>query len=438
VIASTQEFVLQQFSRIRELDGLRALAICLVIGCHYKAFALLFSGVPGYGWIGVDIFFVISGFIITSILYKMRASHAPYKTFYVRRILRIFPIYYLTFFIIVAISALCHEHLVNANALVKNSIFLQSFVFTPPIVHVIGATLRGAQSLPSLLHPQDLSLAAAGYDTSTWAGSFSHTWSLSVEEYFYIFWAPIVLQLRAKTIIRVAIFIFLLAPLTRFVGFDGLRNYFEFFSRIDMLMAGSILSLVMMRRSESSRESISRIDKLFVIAAVGSLLMVGFIFLLRWPFLGEEIRDDALFMTLGLTGLCIVFTSSIAWLLRNAESSNPICQLLRSSPFQFLGGISYCLYIIHVPIYVAFSKLARVTGYSGSLIDLAIALASTAVSIGLAKVSWIYIETPFLSLKDRLAPSVHIVSSFVEPTALHDETSPQPAFDTGRSGASSD
>ena len=77
--------------RIRELDGLRAIAIILVLGCHYEGFSQRAWRIPELGWIGVDLFFCLSGYLITSILLGMRGRRTPYKTFYARRLTRIVP-----------------------------------------------------------------------------------------------------------------------------------------------------------------------------------------------------------------------------------------------------------------------------------------------------------------------------------------------------------
>src|ERR1700686_5813670 len=71
--------------RIPELDGVRGIAIILVIGCHYEVFARQFWGLPKFGWIGVDIFFVLSGFLITSVLLNLRGRVDSFRIFYSRR-----------------------------------------------------------------------------------------------------------------------------------------------------------------------------------------------------------------------------------------------------------------------------------------------------------------------------------------------------------------
>src|SRR5208282_5147788 len=96
--------------RIPELDGLRAIAILLVIGCHYEVFARQLWGLPKFGWVGVDIFFVLSGFLITSVLLNLRGQEKPFKTFYARRFRRILPPYIAFMILLYAACAALHDH----------------------------------------------------------------------------------------------------------------------------------------------------------------------------------------------------------------------------------------------------------------------------------------------------------------------------------------
>src|ERR1035438_8597101 len=95
--------------RIKELDGLRAIAILLVLGCHYQGFAPLLYGLPEFGWFGVDIFFVLSGYLITTILLGLRDQPKPYQTFYSRRAIRIFPPYFAALVPVFALGLIFHQ-----------------------------------------------------------------------------------------------------------------------------------------------------------------------------------------------------------------------------------------------------------------------------------------------------------------------------------------
>ena len=90
--------------RIPELDGIRGIAIILVIGCHYEVFARQIWGLPKFGWVGVDIFFVLSGFLITSVLLNLRGRDDSFRFFYDRRLRRILPPYIMFMVLIYAVS----------------------------------------------------------------------------------------------------------------------------------------------------------------------------------------------------------------------------------------------------------------------------------------------------------------------------------------------
>src|SRR4051812_43085856 len=97
-------------SRIRELDGLRAIAILVVIGCHYPLFARQLGGIPMFGWVGVDIFFVLSGYLITSVLLNLKGRTDAFKVFYKRRFLRILPPYLMAIAAMYAAVILFRSH----------------------------------------------------------------------------------------------------------------------------------------------------------------------------------------------------------------------------------------------------------------------------------------------------------------------------------------
>lgn len=97
--------------RIPELDGLRGVAICMVIAHHYVFYKYVSFLGPKWGWAGVDLFFVLSGFLITGILLKSEKNEEGLGHFYMRRVLRLFPIYYLALAVYFIGSALAHNPL---------------------------------------------------------------------------------------------------------------------------------------------------------------------------------------------------------------------------------------------------------------------------------------------------------------------------------------
>ena len=162
-IEKTDTMVENNFpGRIPELDSIRAIAILLVVGCHYAGFCSLLGGLPSYGWIGVDIFFVLSGFLITSILIELRGTKSPIKVFYVRRVLRIFPVYYLMILIVSTASLVCHEHQVHFGYYASRFLFLQSFRDAPALFHQAWTAILGLTRHPPLFQKNVLPVAEIG------------------------------------------------------------------------------------------------------------------------------------------------------------------------------------------------------------------------------------------------------------------------------------
>ena len=157
-------------------DGLRAVAVLLVFVYHYV------PGTLNWGWIGVDIFFVLSGFLITGILYDSRERVHRYRVFYIRRTLRIFPLYYLVLLVPALLWPVFRwawhpadwmwlAYLGNYIRLLNPADYVQN--------HSLFETLQ-SQSIPWL------------------SLSYDHLWSLSVEEQFYVVWPLVVFTLRGR------------------------------------------------------------------------------------------------------------------------------------------------------------------------------------------------------------------------------------------------
>ncbi|MFZ1939543.1 MAG: acyltransferase family protein [Terracidiphilus sp.] len=392
--------------RIPELDGIRAIAILLVIGCHYAGFSSLLWGLPEFGWVGVDIFFVLSGFLITSILVELRGTASPIKIFYIRRVLRIFPIYYLMILIVSVVSLASREHMIHFGWYVSRLLYLQSIKEAPALFHQVCLRLIGSGTGVALFHRAVLPLSARGADFGPWANSLSAAWSLSIEEYFYIIWAPIVILLKSRQkVVAAALLIFLVSIMIQYFGFTGQKNYFEFFCRMDTIMAGSMLALFLKLRGKLPIPSQKKAD--VAASSVGAIVAIVFIsiLLLNRPVVGHELRDSPSFLVIGLPALSILLALALGWVvLRCGETFFPL-KVLRWRPARYLGTISYSLYLFHVPVYYMFLHLAAALQLSGFGVALAVGVLSLGSAITLSAISWKYFETPILNLKDRWAPT---------------------------------
>jgi peptidoglycan/LPS O-acetylase OafA/YrhL len=389
--------------RVLELDGLRAFAVLSVMACHYYPFSTMLFKLPEFGWVGVDFFFVLSGFLITGILLNLKSRPHPYKVFYARRILRIFPPYYAVISLIFIIAVAQHDPFSWLRYSGK-LLFLQSFSNEPKAVSEFVHHLRSWHSIPGLLTSAPMPIAADRFPLIGFDNASGPTWSLSIEEWFYILWAPLALHMKRRTLGFVCIAICAAAFLLRWLGFLGIFSYFDFFSRIDVLMAGALLAIWADKRATVSAELQKRGDSLIKIGAVLGILGFIVILLAIRPVVGFEIRDNLLFMTLGLPLLALSFAGLINHVVRHQNTNGLLCNFLRLRPFVAIGAISYTLYLVHIPIYFLANQAALKAGVDIMQYNpaLCISTISVVLSITAAYLSFKFFESPILGYKDKL------------------------------------
>lgn len=368
----------KQKKRIPELDGIRAIGILLVIGCHYEKFAALGGGILQFGWVGVDIFFALSGYLITNVLLDLRSDDNPLKTFYLRRARRILPPYIIA---VTAITIACvafgDTSVISAQVLLRNAFFLQSFGWFPVI-------------LQQLHHPTvaliqtTLPVAPAGIPHGI-VSSLGVLWSLSIEEYFYLFWALIVLFFSRRVVMISAIVICCFAFMMRWLGFIGVPSYFTIFHRFDAPIYGSIVALLLSQNRITSR-------KFWLFIFAGSLSALTAVLIFISPILGFEIRSSHIFMVFGIPAVSIAASSFVALAVQN--TGHALLLPLRLAPMRFLGRISYMLYLLHAFIYLLVAQFFFVTWLT--------TFASLGIAIFLCWLSWKFIESPILNPKKNL------------------------------------
>src|SRR4030095_15269756 len=194
--------------RLAVIDGLRALAILMVLGFHLwgllpglsggKATAQLdayLARLFGVGWAGVDLLFVVSGFLLTGNLYDARGSPTYFRSFYARRFLRVFPLYYVflavLLFIVPWFSSLASS--LQINALRKVQLYYWTYT-----VNFAGSLRATSNGIPL---------------------AYTHIWSLCVEEQFYLVWPAIVLYAGdRRRLMRLFLGLMAIALVTRFVA----------------------------------------------------------------------------------------------------------------------------------------------------------------------------------------------------------------------------
>jgi len=389
-------------NRIPELDGLRALSVGLVIGCHYQAFAVLFGGLPRFGWVGVEVFFVLSGYLITTILLSLRHEPHAYRTFYARRVRRIFPPYLITVFLCFFFAFALTFH-VDWKQLVLEVGFLRSFVHSRAVfLSAIHNIQTG--SVPSVFKISALRILTPSHSQNL-EFALGPTWSLSVEEWFYIIWAPLVLALGRRGIIAGSLTAVILGILLRWTsGVAGITWYTDFYCSFDQLSIGALLALWFNVRPQLAPQRRLLVDRLLSGVGIAALAgLCGILFRVR-PFVGREIRDATIFGAAGITLIGIVVVTFIAYLLRASRGPSPLARLFRLPPLVWIGRRSYTIYLAHLPLYWVVCTVLGTTGgptWTSALLALVLTIATAALS-------WAYIEEPLLRKRSLQPVPVHL------------------------------
>jgi peptidoglycan/LPS O-acetylase OafA/YrhL len=387
-------------SRILELDGLRAIAILLVLGCHYPGFAKCFYRLPEFGWIGVDIFFALSGFLITTILLGLRGRRTPYHTFYSRRFIRILPPYLAATLFLLFIAI--HDHWNIRGFLTSQLLFLQAAPEETRnfFMHLIRHPHYHLTHFPALLsNAHGLPYGNAGAQMIYSDAPLTY-WSLSIEEYFYLLWAPVVLRCSRRTIISIAVFVCLGEMLLRWL--DGTPSaYFSLFCRFDALLYGAFVAILFERWG---RRGVPQWASRFFtwIALISCAGLVVILFAVR-PVLGREVRASVLFMVFGIPLISIVVSALIGLLLPLSGGTWWLARILRIRVLLFLGTISYTMYLVH--IIAAATVLSVVGQMHWNFSDITVAVVSSILTILISYASWHSLEKPLLRWKDRRFPN---------------------------------
>jgi peptidoglycan/LPS O-acetylase OafA/YrhL len=357
--------------RIPELDGIRGLAILTVLGYHLVAYSMqLWSQAYGEQWsafpklarlltwpgfLGVDIFFVLSGFLITGILLDTKDDEHFLRNFYARRALRILPLY----LAVLATIACAYSGI--------GKFLLLSVFFLSNLSLLLGIR---------------------------WVGPL---WSLSVEEHFYLIWPWVVKATSRRTLVKIALLTCAIEPIIRICGFpiwgDG---YFYSWTRFDGLAWGALVACF--ARSRATRSIAFKTMWICMIAAVVVLAAgVPFGLLSRHNLVGTALQyAPAQFfsMTLILAALSIPGHGGTSF--------------LRNKVMRLFGDLSYCLYLIHMLLMDGYDALVSrfalapeltLGPFGAILLRAAIVLAA---SVGLALFSRRFIELPGLRLKRYL------------------------------------
>ena len=335
---------------IPELQGLRGLAVLSVVcyHCHPRLVGTWVHYASLWGWAGVNLFFVLSGFLITSILLESRNKERYFRNFYGRRALRIWPVYV---FVLVVV-------------------YLSAPWFIGP---TITQAVKSAPWLAYIFFVQNLFHLAL-------LPAIGPTWSLAIEEQYYFLWAPIVRFLRNPWALAAVLAAALVAsPVFRLANLHWMTLTHTLIN-LDGIDLGSLLALGLYTLTLSRRRwlYLGLAGAVFGFAATATI--AG----------GTAFLDSAL--ALGFAGVVIAAIASTG-------SRNPLNTALRRGPLAFYGRISYGLYMIHIMVFVYFGWFdARMDRY-GIPGNLAVVAFRLAVSTAAATVLWYAFESQILKLK---------------------------------------
>lgn len=371
-----------------QLDALRFFAVLGVMVAHNwhpRRLPWLLGDLDWAG-LGVRLFFVLSGFLITGILLDCRNEAEKNKgttgffirQFYIRRILRIFPIYYLV-------------------------VFITLIVDLPPAREIWVWLLTYTSNIYITIHNE-------------WIGRLGHFWSLAVEEQFYLVWPWIVLFVPRKRLVPILLFFIALAPVYRlyaYINFPFDIGAMDFkaatfpFGNLDSLAIGAILAFAW--NSKLPKETLQKYLA-FAVLPAGVVLYTLSLVLYHYDI------APVVFFVIGDLAAALIF----AWLVNAAGLGFKgwTGKLLEFSPFIYLGKISYGIYVYHyfmplilVPVLGRFGYELYVPGRMNFIL-------STILTIAIASISWHWIEAPINGLKKRFTYSPESKSMNVAPEQI--------------------
>ncbi len=360
------------------LDGLRGLAIGGVLACHllnaWPGAGALDRGVIaalGLGWTGVDLFFVLSGFLITGILVDTLGQRGWWRGFLVRRALRIFPLYYLT---------------------------LLLFGLLGPALGLVDPWTFGRWGWWYWGY-----LGNWAFPARQVIPALSHFWSLAVEEQFYLAWPLVVLAARGRKLALAAGALVLAGPLLRWAivdaGWPVGSAYRVTPGRVDTLALGALLAVA--ARSARGRALLRRGWRAAALLGAAGFVALGLPHGFDMHARPLEIWSHSL--------LALAFGGLLAGAVVTEGTGHPLRRLLGARPLAVLGRLSYGIYVLHYLVHVGALGalrtrpwgLALLGSRAGYALYAAAALGATLLA---AWASFHLVERRFLALKDRLAP----------------------------------
>lgn len=359
---------------IPELDGLRAIAILAVMFYHFEVFSA--------GWMGVQLFFVLSGYLITKGLASEKKQVGQFggyiKLFYIKRALRIFPIYFLY------VACFLAYHYFTHKVAIANGAAVPLITYT---VNIYG------------LFPNTVNMDGFGY-----------LWSLSAEEQFYLVW-PFIVFFSSEAILRRILYaIMFLTPLWRLgmywfainngVQADsaGTMVYITTLSQFDAFAIGAFvvyITNVQQLATSHLRKLVFGGIALFILIGQVNLFLVNGTLLKDMTTLGYRVTLPYNYQYVWGYTVINLFAGFIIFMIVKYQSAIPI---LTNKALVYIGRISYGMYIFHVPVILALDGLK----HKGLPLNLVRLVLFFSITIALAHLSYYYFELYFLKKKKNV------------------------------------
>lgn len=337
--------------RIPELDGLRGLAIAMVLMYHYGGW--------DWGWTGVDLFFVLSGFLIGGILIDAKGATNYYSVFYTRRAYRILPLYAIT---VAALPLLLTTH-------------YPWFTYGNRIPWYAYATFTQNIWMAHLEKLGTMALAV--------------TWSLAIEEQFYLTLPLLVRSVSRTQLIRVCCYCIALAPLLRLgVGLLYPHNWIALWAlmpmRVDALFAGVLAACIMRDYKLQARIEPYR-SWAFVIAALGVAVLHMY----------ATSVDNPIMQTIGYTWVALFYTLLLLSVV--IEKDSLAAKFMRMKWLGALGTLAYGIYLLHeIVIGLLFGVYLQTEPNVDNPLSILLTLCALVITIVIAMWSWSYLEEPMI------------------------------------------
>lgn len=370
----------RQSVHLPALDGLRGVAILLVLMDHFTrlqpstALERLLSRGATVGWVGVDLFFVLSGFLITGILLDAKGGEQSFRNFYLRRACRIFPLYY--GYLLLLFLGLPHMGVLSSEE-VRNLLDTQGWYWSY-LSNVMIALVGSWDPIPM---------------------ETLHFWSLAVEEQFYLLWPLVVWTLPERRLKSVCVGAMVGSLLLRLVlhgaGQPGLVLYVLTPTHLDPLAVGAWLAIA--SREAGGIARFSRWSRPLVLGSAGGVAAVMMT-------AGGPVVNSLGMQSVGYP-LLAVLCGGLLLAALTAPGTSKLTRLWRSRLLGFFGRRSYALYVLHpllllLAVRWGYDVPDFASRFGSQLVGQAcFAALLTAASAGVAFVSWHLWEEPFLRLK---------------------------------------